>query len=433
MAMIESDDLLGRLRSRLPFLWLNPSLAKAFPEDGPSKEMIADAETRMRRHAPALARAFPELSGSSGVVESPLMAVPELQALAGDVHLNDAWFIKRDDLLPVAGSIKARGGFHEVLSVAERLWSAHANPNASRWIDGIFSSEARDVFSRHTVAVGSTGNLGLSIGVIAAVLGFDAVVHMSRDAKDWKKRRLIERGVRVVEHAGDYASAVEAGRQQAEADPRCHFVDDERSQLLFLGYAAGASWLAGQLAEAGRSVDREHPLFVHVPCGVGGAPGGVAYALKLIFGEHVHCFFAEPVASPCMLVQLAASGEGAVSVYDIGLDNRTEADGLAVGQASLLASRLMKPLLSGVFTVDDSTLYHDLLAVHDRLGIELEPSAVAALRGPRWLMESEKGSRYLAAHVGSYTSATHVMWATGGSLVPPAEHARFRARSLQSR
>lgn len=106
-------------------------------------------------------------------------------------------------------------------------------------------------------------------------------------------------------------------------------------------------------SEAGRVVDAAHPLFVYLPCGVGGAPGGITYGLKALFGEHVHCFFAEPVASPCVLVQLASGAQAPVSVYHIGLDNRTDADGLAVGQASHLVSPLMGSQLAGVFTVPD--------------------------------------------------------------------------------
>ena len=433
--LLRSSDLLAKLQSRRPLLWLNPSLGAALPAGAPRADDVAEAAARLLRCEPLMAELFPELSDSAGKVESSLMAAEPLQTALGQRPQQGAWFIKRDDALAVAGSIKARGGFHEVLALAETLALEDGllTPAGDRRV--LASARARQLFATHTVAVGSTGNLGLSIGVLAAALGFQTVVHMSADAKQWKKDRLRARGVHVVEHTGDYAKAVAAGREQAQGSPRCHFVDDERSQALFLGYAAGAHHLALQLRMAGRQVDAAHPLFVYIPCGVGGAPGGLTFGLKTIFGRDVHCFFAEPVASPCMLVQLASGSHEPVSVYDIGLDNRTEADGLAVGQASLLVSQLMASQLSGVFTVPDDRLFLDLLNAKQTMGIELEPSAAAGIGGPTWLTASPEGRSYLGTHDIDIAAATHVIWATGGSLVPPREHRRFqeRARGLISK
>lgn len=423
--------LLARLQGKTPTLWVNDRLGQPLAPNSDSTDAILDAQARMQRFAPLLANLFPELAGTDGHIESALMPADALKRVVvrGDADDASAWFVKRDDALPVAGSIKARGGFHEVLAVAERIALEQGLIAAQDDRRVLGSPEARALFAQYTVAVGSTGNLGLSIGVMAAALGFDTVVHMSDDAKAWKKARLRQRGVRVVEHAGDYAKAVAAGRTQASASPRSHFVDDEQSPLLFHGYAASARHLAEQLVAAGRTVDAGHPLFVYLPCGVGGAPGGITYGLKAIFGAHVHCFFAEPVASPCMLVQLASRSDSPVSVYDIGLDNKTDADGLAVGEASHLVAPLMVSQLSGVFTVTDDELFLNLRMLKHTLDVLVEPSAAAGVRGPDWLLNSPEGQAYVRSHDLDMHEATHVIWSTGGSLVPPEALKEFLERA----
>ncbi len=410
-----------------PYLWLNDRQGATLPASSPPADLIADAAARFARCKGLLAALFPELASQGGLVQSPL---EDAAALRDDTWQGDAlagrWFIKRDDLLPVAGSIKARGGFHEVLSIAEDLAIEGGLIEADTPRTQLTQQLCRNLFERHALAVGSTGNLGLSIGVIGAALGFRTIVHMSVEAKEWKKERLRARGVDVVEHAGDYEAAVAAGRAQAAMTPNMHFVDDESSERLFFGYSVAARELASQLEAAGCYVDRDHPLFVYIPCGVGGAPGGITFGLKSVFGDAVHCFFAEPCASPCMLLRLAEPENSALSVYDIGLNNETVADGLAVGRASPLVAPLMSSQLAGVFTVDDERLFVELGRVKRRMGIELEPSAAAALHGPSLLLRSEIGMQYLATRGIDATSATHVVWATGGSLVPDVERRRFQ-------
>ncbi|TIP10563.1 D-serine ammonia-lyase [Mesorhizobium sp.] len=414
----EKDRLLAELAAGVPVFWINPALAQSHHGDAYRND-IADAQRRLRDARYHLQDAFPVTRGRAAVVESPLLAAEDL-AKRWNIP---RWLVKADHSLPIAGSIKARGGFNEVLAFAERVAAEHGLARTAPELPNYTHPDARSVFSHYSVVVGSTGNLGLSVGMIASSLGFRSVVHMSRDAKTWKKNLLCANGVEVVEHAGDYSIAVEQGRQAAEADPKCHFVDDEHSMDLFAGYGAAAAELASQLEERRIVVDNDHPLFVYVPCGVGGAPGGITYGLKSLFGRNVHCFWAEPSASPCMLLQLLMGVHRSVSVYDIGLDNVTEADGLAVGSASPFVAPLMADQVSGIYTANDGHMLDMMQSLRNSESLQVEPSAAIALLGPLFLTASEEGRRYVQAQGLGQTlpNATHISWTTGGSLVPAAE------------
>jgi len=436
-----SPAVAAALKTSTPQLWLNPELGKAqhpatsgVRSRDPALGDIETARNRFHRARGLLNHLFPAMRDTGGVVDSPLLPVTGLQRVLGtDPARAGTIFLKADHLLPVAGSIKARGGFHEVIAHAESLAIEHGLLAAGSDLETLAGPPARALFEQRTIAVGSTGNLGLSIGILSAALGFTAVVHMSHDAKPWKKAALRQRGVRVVEHQGDYAAAVQAGRAESHADRFSYFVDDENSPLLFLGYAAAARQLIDQLQSGGRPVSQAQPLFVYLPCGVGGAPGGITFGLKQLLGDNVHCFFAEPVASPCMLAQLACGFQRPVSVHEFGLSNRTQADGLAVPQASPLVAALMASRVSGVFTVTDEQLFAGLLHAWKSERLALEPSATAGFPGPRWLLDSEAGQRYVATHrlESRLANATHVVWSTGGGLLPTEEHERFRQLARQ--
>ena len=431
-ACLDDANLIARLQTRVPLLWLNPDMtptAQALTRVAEQHALtLADVETAdrlLRRWAPALAELFPELAVSAGMIESPLIDLGDARAVTGALR-NERVLLKADHALPVAGSIKARGGIYEVLAYAETLARNYGLFSTDTDPRQLLKPAARALFSEHTVAVGSTGNLGLSIGIRASALGFRAVVHMSAEAKQWKKDRLRARGVEVIEHRGDYAAAVAAGRATAAASGKSHFVDDENSRDLFLGYAVAALRLKTQLAEQDIVVDTSTPLFVYLPCGVGGAPGGITFGLKQLFGDAVHCFFAEPVASPALLARLS-SESGPRSVYDIGLDNVTEADGLAVAAASELVHELTHELIAGAYTVADNDLFTTLARLRQFNGMQIEPSAAACFLGPAFF-EHGIGKAYRESVFAPASQITHLCWTTGGALVPEAEYEGFYER-----
>ena len=418
--------LLKEMIALQPVLWFNPAENKKNHPQGVSldKQDMHDAEQLWKRYAPFLAKEFPETKEANGMIESPLRKIAHMKEklehkfsskIAGDMYL------KCDNELAVAESIKARGGFFEVLHYAENLALEAGLITKEDSYEAFSNQTFRDLFKQYTIGVGSTGNLGLSIGIMSAKLGFNVSVYMSADAKQWKKDLLREKGATVHEFEGDFSKAITAGRQQTLADPKGYFVDDEDSDHLFLGYSTAAFRLKKQLEEENIKVDEEHPLFVYLPCGVGGAPGGITFGLKQLFGEHVHCFFVEPVQAPSVLLGLLTGEREKVSVQDFGISNRTEADGLAVGRPSKFATIISEQLISGIYTIEDEELFQLLAMLADSEDIYVEPSAAAGLVGPVKILQSS----YIEEHHIATENATHIVWATGGGLVPEVDMEHF--------
>ncbi|MCJ9427986.1 D-serine ammonia-lyase [Kordiimonas marina] len=424
--MAIADDV----KSYKEIFWLNPSRHGTDSDRtgaALTRADFVDACDRFKQMTPALRQLFPDLDAIGGV-RSALIPVPRLQdALFDDPDAVGQLFVKADHDLPVAGSIKARGGIFEVFSHAWDWAVQNGYMTREDPVERLLSPEMKKVFADRVIAVGSTGNLGLSVGIVGRALGFQVEVHMSRDAKAWKKALLRERGATVFEYDDDYTFAVRQAASRAEAQEQTYFVDDEGSRLLFLGYSVAALELKEQLCDLGIEIGATRPLFLYLPCGIGGAPGGIAFGAHQVFGGHAHPFFAEPVASPCMLVEMIKETGGPVSVYDYGLDNVTEADGLAVGTASVLASGLMRPILSGIFTVRDERLMEGLFLLKETEGLRVEPSAAAGVFGPVHLYGSAAGRAYCICNdlAGPMADAVHVIWTTGGRFLPDQDYEAF--------
>lgn len=402
-----------------PMFWDNIhslTAASAITSSGFTAQDVEDASMRLARFAPLIAVLFPETGEAGGIIESPLREIPAFKALLDKRYRlppERRLLVKLDSELPIGGSVKARGGIYEVLKLAEDL---AMQAQLLKWSDDyskLAGPEFRELFGRHGISVGSTGNLGLAVGMMGRALGFKVRVHMSREGREWKKALLRSVGAEVLEHDADFGEAVRLGREEAAADQTWHFVDDENSRTLFLGYATAAKRLRDQLAAMKLPVDGEHPLHVYLPCGVGGAPGGICFGLKLIFREYARCCFVEPVNAPAMALGLGTGLFHDTSVQEIGLSGITAADGLAVSRPSKLVCRAIAELVDDCATVEDDGLFRLLTLLYDTEGIKLEPAALAAAAG--YIGTMRLGELDILAR------GTHILWATGGGLVPEEE------------
>ncbi|MEM8986919.1 MAG: D-serine ammonia-lyase [Pseudomonadota bacterium] len=402
-------------------VWLREACHAAGKAQQVTETEATGARQRFERFAPVLASLFQE-DGWDGRVRSPLLDYPSSPADVG------TFLIKADHTLPMTGSIKARGGVYELLCHLEMLARDAGLVEEHGPLDALLTEEARALYAGRRVIVASTGNLGFSIGLVARAFGMQAEIHMSHDAKSWKKNRLRRIGAAVVEHACDYEQAVGRARSAAKGAGG-YFIDDERSRDLFVGYTTAAWELRNQLAARGIEIGPERPLTVYLPCGVGGAPGGVTWGLRFLFGPHVIPVFVEPIASACVFVAMAAGGGAALSVYDAGLDNDTIADGLAVPKASQLVLDLIGHDIDAVVALPDEEMLSWVRCAWKEAGLRLEPSAASSFAAISYFL-ANLGDGFLfgrdltADHV---RRGVHVAWTTGGALLPDAEFERLLA------
>ena len=74
--------LLEKLKSLDEVFWVNPNLdnsQKGIEKSPLTVEDIKDAEERLNRFAPYLAKVFPETRAANGIIESPLVSIPSMQ------------------------------------------------------------------------------------------------------------------------------------------------------------------------------------------------------------------------------------------------------------------------------------------------------------------------------------------------------------------
>ena len=138
-----------------------------------------------------------------------------------------------------------------------------------------------------------------------------------------------------------------------------------------------------------------------------------------MLGDSVHILFAEPTHAPCMTLGLITGLHDGISVRDIGIDGVTDADGLAVGRPSKLVGTIMDTLLDACYTIDDAKLYPFLTSLQTEK--RYISNLLHARRSPSFSCASSAEYIEKFGLEGKMKNSSHIIWATGGSMVPDGE------------
>lgn len=411
---VEQMPILHDVMEYQPVTWLNPDMrsSKDFSFFNIDKSDLAEVKARWLRFLPYLKKAFPESNLGTEVPESALKEIPKM---ADQLGIRGKLLLKCDNSFPILPVSETRVAFYDLMLYAEQLASHEGLLKKTDDYTILGSDKFKKFFSRYYIGVSTLGNLGIAVSKLADQLGFVNRVYVSEDIKGWIKTKCKRLGAAVVEfNETDFGDILFNGNAQVSSTPERHFIDVENSQKLFFGYTLAASELAGQLKSQAITVDQSHPLCVYFPTGLGNLGGAVGFGLKQIYGDHVHLFFGEPTHSPSVLVGLATGELNKISVHDFGLDNRSVAEQLTAPKCSNFVSKISKETVSGIYTLDDADFIGYLQKLNQSENIFVEPSAAAGLAGPERILKSG----YFEKHNINPDQATHIAWATGGSLVP---------------
>lgn len=413
---IEEFPLLQQLMNKEPVFWANPNFDAKLADETVSRAAIFDATARLQRFRPYIETVFPETNHRRGSIESPLLRIRTMQQ-----SLNNFWqmkalghlYLKADNQLPVAGSIKGRGGVYAVLQIAEDIALHYSNLAYEDNYAMLSSNEFKQLFGHFEIVTTSNGNFSIAVATIARKLGFKVRVQLTGSAP-WQQEKLTALGVQLVpedtnlaENLGDHTYRID-----------CH-----RDPNLLLGFATAAIHLQMQLKNQQVTLDEQHPLFIYLPTISGQSAAGIITGLRQILQVPIYPIMIQSSFNPALLLELM-TGPDPVSAAELNLDPKIMAASFAGEMPDSRALELAKTQVYGVATVSDHALlqYLNLLAMSEN--ILCEPAALAGFAGYHQLL-SQSPSHFDLEH------ATHIIWATGGSLVPKTDMAQWIQRGDQ--
>lgn len=322
--------------SPLGFL-LNPNLDRARAYDGELRAILSGEAAQTARTA---------ITGWNGYASTPLR---DLAAIAAALDLGQVLYKDEGHRFGLK-SFKALGGAYAV----DRLVAA-------KGADGL------------TVACATDGNHGRSVAWGARRAGIRAVIYVHETVSEGRAEAIRSLGATVVREGRTYDDSVRACTEAAAlngwqivSDTSWPGYEDVPKDVM-QGYA-----LLAMEAEA----QGARPTHVFVQGGVGGLAAGVlSVAWEEQGGARPVFVVVEPENAAC-LFESARAG----TVTAVGGDLDTIMAGLACGEPSILAWRILQPGADAFMTIAD-TAAADAMRELASLGVVGGESGVAGLAG----------------------------------------------------
>jgi len=308
------------------------------------------------------------------------------------------------------GSFKALGGAYAVFRLLQKAVRTRVDAVVNS--QDLVSKKFSDVTSGITVTCATDGNHGRSVAWGAQKFGCRCVIYVHAGVSKARCDAIAAYGAEVRRVSGNYDDAVRQAASDA-AKNAWHVVSDtsyegyvDVPRDVMQGYSVMVDEALGQIPQ--------RPTHVFIQGGVGGLAAAVCSHLWQRFGEQrPKLVIVEPEKADC-LYQSAVNGKPTVVHGELD----TIMAGLACGEVSLLAWKILSPGADAFMTITDEAAAEAMRILADsKYGddpVVAGESAVAGLAG-LILAATDAGSRN---RLGLGPDSTVLLFGTEGATDP---------------
>jgi diaminopropionate ammonia-lyase len=331
-----------------------------YDEDGRNEILSVQAFEEARR----------EISSWTGYKETPLRQLP---GLARKLGIGQIWYKDEAGRFGI-GSFKALGGAYAVF----RLLQKRIEEKTGRKVHAqdILSGALRQITSGITVTCATDGNHGRSVAWGAQMFGCHCVIYVHSTVSDGRCVAIERYGAEVRRVQGNYDDAV----RQADRDAKTNgwFVVSDTSYEGYVSVPRDVMQGYSIMVDEALRQMSSPPTHVFVQGGVGGLAAAVCAHLWQCYGNKRPVYvLVEPDKADCLYRSALAGKPTAVHGP---LD--TIMAGLACGEVSLLAWKILQPGTDVFMTVSDEAAAEMMRVLADgRFGDEPIVSGESAVAG----------------------------------------------------